>query len=134
MTQKVHLSASILCTTASFSQLTFSLLILTEFIPVIARADHTVVGVGIPVALRCNAIEANQRNYTYSWTHNGTLLSNETSPVVRILSFNSQDAGTYVCEMLSAVGRGRGIVILEEGGESLLQARGRETEGGGGEV
>ena len=79
--------------------------------------DSNRVILGSPVTLTCNVVEADQRSYTYSWMHNGALLSSGTSPT---LTFSVQELGTYICEVLSAVGIGRGNITLEEGGESLF--------------
>ena len=83
--------------------------------------------IGSPATLTCSIREARQlMEYNYSWMRNGTLLSTGRSSVISIASFSAQDAGTYVCEVQSAVGVGRGSTVLELAGDSVLHnCRGR---------
>ena len=92
-----------------------------EVLNVFVTADRTRVGLENPVTLMCSIVEDILTTYTYSWMHNGALLSSGTSPT---LTFSVLDFGTYDCEVLSAVSIGRGSVRLVEGGESLLDTQG----------
>ena len=88
----------------------------TELLLVFVTADRNRVGAGSPVTLTCTVIGANQKQYNYSWTRDGVLLGTRTSSILTIPSFSVRNVGTYVCEVLSAIGVVSGRTALEEGG------------------
>ena len=78
--------------------------------------DNVEVGIGRSATLTCNVVGENQREFTYSWAHEGTQLATETSAVFIIPSFSLKDAGTYTCEAENLDGDGRGSISIGLGG------------------
>ena len=82
-------------------------------------ADGLMVGVGQSVTLTCNVTRGNPMSYTYTWTHVDTsqTLSGETSNTLMLTDIMLDTIGTYMCEVMNAVGVGSGNVTFALGGQ-----------------
>ena len=69
---------------------------------------------GSLATLRCNVISGSLNSNIYSWTHEGILLSNETSAMLNLMSVREQDAGNYTCDVRNADGVGSSSIIIGE--------------------
>ena len=59
--------------------------------------------------------------YTYSWTHEGTALTDETSATLTLSSFSMDDVGTYSCRVGNDAGTGIDSITIRLGGEAVHQ-------------
>ena len=82
-------------------------------------ADRTRVGPGMAATLTCTVTRGNPMTYTYSWTHDGTTLTDETSATLTLSSFSMDDVGTYSCRVGNDAGAGMDSITLELGGEAI---------------
>lgn len=94
-------------------------LLLTVIPEVNVTADLIRVGIGGATTLTCNITGGNPSIYTYSWTHAGTILPNETSATIILSSFSLDDVGTYICEVMNEAGVAMDNITIENGGEAL---------------
>ena len=52
---------------------------------------------GFYLTLTCSVNGSQTMNYTYSWSHNGTNLPEETTPTLVIAGVRTSDIGQYQC-------------------------------------
>ena len=87
-------------------------------IPIVEVSSHrTSVGPGCDAILTCTVTRAHPMVYTYSWTHRGTTLTNQTSAVLIVPSFSARDVGNYSCRVRNDAGVGMGSITIQLGGE-----------------
>ena len=90
----------------------------TLVVPVVnVTADRTRVGPGGAATLTCTVTRGNPMTYTYSWTHEGAVLSGETSATLSLTSFSMDAVGAYTCEVMNDAGSGMDSITIELGGE-----------------
>ena len=57
--------------------------------------------------------------YSYSWSHNGTVMMSETSPTLLLSSFSESAVGGYTCVVMNVIGSGMDTITIELGGKAL---------------
>ena len=97
--------------------------IVRNLLEVNVTADRTIVHLGSTVNFVCHVVNAPDMSmdYSYSWTHDGTTLTDETSTTFSLSSFSMDDEGTYSCRAVNASGFfGMASINIRLGGEAAF--------------
>ena len=75
--------------------------------------------VNVDANLNCT-VRRNPENFTYSWSYDGIILSNELSPLLT----NLEEVGNYTCEVTSPAGVGMDSIYVGLGGKQVTTVGG----------